>query len=296
MKTKMASCLLAFFTLQSCAQGGGKKENLPLKSFYEVTTENVQEKLDTYGLKGPLKSVEQRQYMARKDSLIDLEEYEVCSLREEAYYSLFAGAGMNSDCMLTFNEAGRLIYRVARGRRFSSEAVETDTLFYAEDGKLSRSENRLEGDDFAFHTSTVFDYDEHGRLIRQLRNGQPDIEYTYDEAGNQVRVVWHDNGQFMSDNMYTYDEYGLKIETHSYNEDGSLSVRWVHEYDDFGHPEKEFQYDPNGDTHESKKPAEDKTIKVYCQYDEYGNCTKRLIVDSHDRITVRERKFEYIKK
>src|SRR3546814_8401813 len=85
----------------------------------------------------------------------------------------------------------------------------TDTLFYAADGKLSRIENRLEGDDFSFHTSTVFDYDEDGRLIRQLRNGQPDIEYTYDEALNQVRVVWYDNGQFMSDNIYTYDKYEI---------------------------------------------------------------------------------------
>src|SRR3546814_403180 len=259
MKTIAISCLLTLMMLQSCAQGGEKKENLPLKSFYEVTTENVQKKLDTYGLNGSVKSVEQRQYVAPKDSLIDLDEYDVCSLKEEAYYSLFAGAGMNSDCMLTFDEAGRLIYRVARGRRFSSEAVETDTLFYAADGKLSRIENRLEGDDFSFHTSTVFDYDEDGRLIRQLRNGQPDIEYTYDEALNQVRVVWYDNGQFMSDNIYTYDKYGLKVETHSYNEDGSLNVRWVTEYDDLGHIEKEFQYFPNGDTHDAKNTQTDKT-------------------------------------
>src|SRR3546814_3726238 len=73
----------------------------------------------------------------------------------------------------------------------------------------------------------------------------------------------------MSDNIYTYDKYGLKVETHSYNEDGSLNVRWVHEYDDLGHLEKEFQYFPNGDTHESKKPADDKTINVYCQYDQH---------------------------
>ena len=97
----------------------------------------------------------------------------------------------------------------------------------------------------------------------------------------------------MSDNVYTYDEYGLKVETHSYNEDGSLEVHWVHEYDDFGHLEREVQYDPNGDSHESKKAKNDKTIKVYRQYDQHGNCTKRLIIDANDRITIRERKFTY---
>lgn len=293
MKAIAISCLFTFSVLQSCAQGGDKKENLSLKNIYEVTHENIEKNLDTYGLKGPVKSVEQRQYLAPKDSLIDLNDYEACSLKEDAHYSLFAGAGMNNDCKLTFDEAGRLIYRMASGRRFSSEAVETDTLYYASGGQLTHIENRLEGDDFAFRTSTLFEYDGNGRLIRVLHNGQPDIEYTYDEANRQVRVVWHDNGQFMSDNVYTYDKYGSKIETHSYREDGSLEVRWVHEYDESGHIEREFQYYPNGDTRELKSPGEDKSIKVYCQYDKHRNCTKRVIVDANGRTTVRERIFKY---
>src|SRR5690606_17821866 len=101
------------------------------------------------------------------------------------------------------------------------------------------------------------------------------------------------SGQFMSDNVYTYDEHGFKIGTHSYDENGDLEVRWEHEYDDLGHLEREVRYYPNGDTHELKKAEEDKTIKVYRQYDEQGNCTKRLIVESNGNISVRERVFQY---
>lgn len=287
------ACLLVGTTLQSCAQKNEEHKALVPQNIYEVTKKGIEQTTEKYGLKGDVKMVEQKRYLVPKDSVVDLSSYEVSSLSEDAHHHLLAGAGMNNGCQLTFNKEGKLLYRMAQGKRFSSEAVETDTLHYNAKGDLVRLQNKLEGEDFAFHTNTIYDYDKKGHLLRQVNNDQPDVEYTYDEAKKQVRIVWHDNDQFMSDNLYTYDEFGRNIETHSYKEDGSLEVRWVREYDDQGHIKKETQYDPNGDSHESKKREEDNTIKVYRAYDEYGNCTKRLIVDSNGRITIRERKFEY---
>lgn len=288
-------CLLALSIMQSCAQGGGKKGNLPLRSIYEVTIADIQQELDTYGLKGPVKTVRQRQHAVPRDSVINLDEYEAADLRDDAHHALFAGAGMNNDCMLTFDETGRLLYRRAHGRRFSSNAVETDTLHYDTAGFLTGIENELVGDDFSFYTHTVFEYDGDGHLLRQSGNDQSVFEYTYDEANNQVKIVRHDDGSFAYDHVYTYDPFGLNIETHHYREDGSLEVRWEREYDDFGSIKKEVQHYPNGESHESKMPGTDQRVKVYAQYDTYGNCTKRLIMEPNGRLTIRERKFAYYK-
>jgi len=89
-------CLLVLSIMQSCAQGGGKQDNLPLKSIYEVTIADIQQGLDTYGLKGPVKTVRQRQHAVPRDSVIDLNEYEAADLRNDAHHALFAGAGMNN--------------------------------------------------------------------------------------------------------------------------------------------------------------------------------------------------------
>lgn len=289
-KKMMLLFLLALLTLQSCAQDK-KAENLLLKSIYEVTKADIKQALETYGLKGNVKTAEQKRYVAPEDSLIDLSGYEVSDLSEDAHYPLLSE--MDNDCKLTFNEAGKLLYRIAYGEKFSSKTIGTDTLHYSAKGDLEQRRNRLVGDDFIFSTITTFVYDENEHLVRQSTNHQSIFEYTYEEAKNQVQIVHYDEDGFAYNKVYTYDKFGLIIETHDYSEDGSLRLRWVHEYDDFGHLEREFQYYPNGDSHESEKAKFDKTIKIYRRYDEYGNCTKRLIVDAAGRITVRERKFTY---
>src|SRR5690606_23086562 len=191
--------LLAIVTLQSCAQKSEKQRALKLKNSYDVIKADIGQTADVYGLKGNVKTVEQLEYVVPEDSVIDFSEYEAADLSEDAHYHLLAGAGMNNDCKFTFDGEGKLLYRMARGERFSSDAVETDTLHYNAAGDLAQINNRLVGDDFVFDTDIIFEYDAHGHLIRKLHNDQLDIEYTYDEAKNQVRVVWYDNGQFMSD-------------------------------------------------------------------------------------------------
>ncbi|WP_257669588.1 hypothetical protein [Parapedobacter tibetensis] len=258
------SGLLAFLILQGCAQESKKEGNLVLKSIYEVTKGDSNQLL-VYGLKGNVKTVEQKTYLVPQDSVIDLGGYEASGLSEDVHYPFLSE--MDNDCKLTFDEAGKLLYRIAYGERFSSKTVETDTLHYNAKGDLARIKNRLVGDDSVFNNDTKFDYDENGHLVRDATNNKAIFEYTYDEAKNQVRVVHYDDGEFWFDKLHTHDKFGLTTETQNYNEDGSLDTRWVYEYDDSGGIEKEIAYFPNGDFHEYKKAEVDKTIKVYRQYD-----------------------------
>ena len=287
-RTTAVFCLLTLFLSPSCAQEEKKEVNLPLKSIYEVTLEGVLQRLNTYGLKGPVKTVHQREYTTTEDSITNLHEYEISDISEVSNEVPLAEAGMTSDCTLTFDEAGRLLYRIAHGNRFASKAVETDTIIYDASGAPIETLNDLVGDDFSFFTHTRYEYDEEGHLVRQSFNESSTITYTYDETNNQVRVVRRENGDLISDYVYTYDAYGLNIETREYQEDGSLKVRWERQFDDQGRIKKETQYDSDGESFESKLSDPDQTAKVFAQYDTHGNCVKRLIIDPDGRTTVRE--------
>lgn len=285
------SFLLILFCLQSCAQKNEPKTTLKLKSIYDVTKDDVNQTVGKYGLKGNVKTVEQKTFSASKDTLIDFSKFERIDMnKEHQYYNL---AEMDNDCKVTFNKNGYVTNRISFGERFGSKSVETDTLFYDQNNQLIMVRNNLEGDDFAFPSDMKFEYNKSGHLIKQHVNKQIWL-HSYFEDKNQVRIVHHEDNEFRFDNTYTYNKFGQKIELLNREENGKIEDRWVFEYDNLGEVEKETLYYPDGEQHEYHKHIYDKNFKVYEQYDKNKNWTTRIIINPKVAdITIKTRKFEY---
>lgn len=292
MKTTATfSFLLILLCLQSCAQKNETKTNLKLKSIYEVTKDDVNETVGKYGLKGKVKTVEQKTSSASKDSITDFSKFELIDMNKEHQY--FNLAEMDNDCKVTFNKNGYVVNRISFRERFGSKSLETDTLFYDKNNQLTIVRNNLEGDDFAFPGDMKFEYNKSGHLIKQYVNKQIWL-YSYIEDKNQVRIVHQEDNEFLFDNIYTYNQFGQKIENHRYEKNGKLEVRWVYEYDDQGEVKKETLFNTDGTHSESYKHKFDKDFKVYEQYDKNKNWTIKIIINPKvEKITIKKRKLEY---
>lgn len=284
------SFIVALFFLQSCAQKSDKHNNLKLRSIYEVIKEESNPSLENYGLKGKIKQVIQKTHYAPKDTVINFNGYEIFDINEDRDYPFLAE--MDNDCKVTFNEDGKVTNKVGFGRRFNSKSVETDTMFYDTNKNLKLIKNRLVGDDYTFLGDIHFEYNKAGHLVKKYVNKQIWL-FSYFENKNQVKIVHHENNEFRSANVYTYNKFGQNIGSDSYKEDGTLDYRSEYKYDDLGEIEKEISYSANGDVKEYYKHIHEKGIKLYKQFDKNKNCTKRIIVDPKNGISIRTMEFEY---
>ncbi len=203
MKTTATfSLLLTLLCLISCAQNNETNTNLKLKSIYQVTIDDINETVEKYGLKGDVKTVEQKTYSSRKDSIADFSKYELIDMNVKHQY--FNLAEMDNDCKVTFNRSGYVLNRISFGERFGSRSVETDTLFYDTKNQLVLVRNNLKGDDFVFPGDIQFVYDKSGHLIKKIVNKQIWL-HSYFEDKNQVRIIHHEDNEFRFDNIYTFD-------------------------------------------------------------------------------------------
>ncbi|WP_316806506.1 hypothetical protein [Pedobacter agri] len=289
MKT-IISAVFTIICLQSCAQN--KVEHIPLqpKSIYQATKDEIHQTAEKYGLKGKLKSVTQRTVYLPKDSVIDISKYEVFDRNEEADYPMLAE--MDNDCTVDFDKNGNVIKRKSFGKRFGSESINIDALIYDRKGELSVIRSRLSGDDFDFAGDTKFEYNSAGHLVKQQYHKQIWL-YSYFDDKNQVRTQHTEDGEFRFDNTYTYNQYGQKIESQRYNEDGSLENRVQFEYDHLGDVSKEIWHSKSGEKNEVFKRKYDKSVKVYKQFDQQQNCIVYIIINPKDGIMVKKMKFEY---
>ena len=291
MKIKnLVSTLFILLFLQSCAQNNEVKKPLKIKSIYEVIIDDINWNSEKYGLKGNIKTVEQKTIYAANDSITDFSAYETFDLNDEPDY--FNLAEMDNDCKVTFNAKGKLASRISYGRRFDSTSVQSDTIIYDANKRLVIMRSNLEGDDFAFPGDAIFEYDKFGHLVKHSYHNQV-WTYTYFEKTHQVRISHREGNEFRYDNLYTYDKFGQQVESQSYNEDGSKDVKITREYDNKGFVEKETLYSTDGTQTDYPKHIFDNSIKLYKKFDHNKNCTVRIIVDPKGKATVRSRKFEY---
>ena len=291
MKAKnIIPIILVFVCLQSCAQNQVEKINLQPKSIYQATKEEINQTVEKYGLKGKLKSVSQKTVYLPKDSVIDVSNYEVFDRNEEADYPPLAE--MDNDCTVIFDKNGRVINRKSFGKRFGSESTNIDSLIYDKNGELNIIRSRLEGDDFDFAGDMKFEYNKNGYLVKQQYHKQIWL-YSYVADKNQVRIQHNEDNEFRFDNKYTYNEYGQKIETQSYDEDGNLKNRVQFEYDHLGDVSKETWHSKNGDEDVVYKRKYDKSVKVYKKFDQQKNCTTYIVVDPKQGTMVKSMTFTY---
>lgn len=290
--TSKFSFLFILLCLQSCAQKNETETTLKLTNIYETTKDNVNQSLEKYGLKGKVKTVEQQTYTSPKDSIIDFSKYELIDPNQQHQYPNLAE--MDNDCKVNFNKLGKLTDRISYGERFASKSVTTDTLLYDEKNELKISRNHLTAGERTYFTEMKFEYDQYGHLVKQYANNLQTWQYSYIEAKNQVRIVNYDDKEFRSDNLYTYNKFGKKIENQAFNEDKTQYERWVYEYDENGETKKETLYQPDGTPYEYLKKPFDKDFKIYQQYDKNENWTTKIIVNPNDKkLTIIKRKFEY---
>lgn len=229
MKIKnLVSTLFILPFLQSCAQNNEVKKPLKIKSIYEVIIDDINWNSEKYGLKGNIKTVEQKTIYAASDSITDFSAYETFDLNDEPDY--FNLAEMDNDCKVTFNANGKLTSRISYGRRFDNTSVQSDTLIYDTNKRLVIMRSNLEGDDFAFPGDAIFEYDKFGHLVKHSYHNQV-WTYTYFEKTHQVRISHREGNEFRYDNLYTYDKFGQQVESQSYNEDGSKDVKITRKYD-----------------------------------------------------------------
>ena len=158
-----------------------------------------------------------------------------------------------------FDESGRLVdYTLKQG--YASEGLETyrTELKYNDRGLLwGKSEFEYDGDRMYLCAKTVYDYDENGNLIFEMRSSYTSngtlvnykvTNYTYDENGRLLSKL-NENSDGM---QYTYDADGLVIkEISTYNKGVStntINYEWI--FDENGRLIKggmnKFTYDENG--------------------------------------------------
>lgn len=127
----------------------------------------------------------------------------------------------------TYNESGQVVQRCEA--RFDNDEYVTDNVTeyvteyeYDENGFLTW----MSVDNPAYDSSTLshFEYDEEGKLAREIREGSV-VEYTYDKNGNRVLVVvsYNDGPTYQYESVYD-ESARLTHEYFVYDEGGRLTL------------------------------------------------------------------------
>lgn len=146
------------------------------------------------------------------------------------------------------------------------------------DGNIVRTEVYM---DDALYAVTDCTYDEKSNLLSNIQNTVAiDMTfssfYTYDDAGNQIKIVndYGDGNSSVIEN--TYDENSRLLLSVISGADGNVESREEHSWSDAG-VETVHAYDTNGNL----------TATTYMTYDEYGNMLTSETRDENGELTLR---------
>ncbi len=173
------------------------------------------------------------------------------------------------------------------------------------------------GSDIHASSEDVFEYDEYGRLKKEIHydsyNKLDDwSEKEYDIAGNLIKDAYYDgDGSLERYTTFEYDNQGSIIKKAYYNGDDNLSVSYVNEYDEQGNLIKSehygsddvlfeielYEYDSSGNkTMYSRCYADGSNpYREEFTYDVEGNNTKLITYGSKGQLLKRyEYEYKYI--
>ncbi|MBQ9805500.1 MAG: RHS repeat protein [Clostridia bacterium] len=157
-------------------------------------------------------------------------------------------------------------------------------LGYIQERKFDASgrmtENVLKNESGFWMETKVYEYNEHGELIKTTvhENGgafftQSDCQFEYDEQGNKIRCIWNQaSGMGWDREEWEYDAEGNLIQNTIYASNGEF-VAFYFEYDESGNKIERRCEDGTGIT-----------SYVYYEYDVYGNVLKRTMVEQDPAI------------
>jgi len=88
------------------------------------------------------------------------------------------------------------------------------------------------------------------------------LQITFNEKGNKIESnSFNSDGSLSFKYTYKYDDKGNIIESNSFNSDGSLSFKYTYKYDDKGNQIESNSFNPDGSL----------SFKYTCKYDDKGN-------------------------
>ena len=196
-------------------------------------------------------------------------------------------------CLIEVDDGGITKYEydsVGRPIKQIGPYRETVTLEYDDNGNITKAigwgyiqenkydafgnriENVLKTDSGLYLQTTVYEYNEHGDLIKQTvyETGgavfvRVDRRYEYDKRGNKIRCISNEANTITDE--WEYDAQGNLIKDTTY---------YVH----LGNPPITFfwTYDQHGRNVEQRRVVgEETTTYFYLEYDAYGNLLKKFI-------------------
>ncbi len=150
-----------------------------------------------------------------------------------------------------------------------------ESLFFDSNGNLLEKISYNESNQPVFEDYYQYDGNNHKEVERHYIDGNinREILYHYDTTGNNIQKTEYLNGKFFTKTTQKYDNNHNQIEQNTYNNDGSLSYRYIYTYHPNNNMIKKSIYKNNGSL-ESKE--------TYL-YDENGNKIEEKLINEIDK-------------